>query len=156
MEAHSRAGPEMSIAAHVCQPAIRSPSPVADYRINETSNANAVEKIANEASPSDHRAGSDGRACVRERELEDPDGEERDACAFISVRRVLQEEPVIADKPVAVREHESKTYGVKKNAAQARVHHTLDENVNRFARAAEAGLEHRKSDLHAEHEERRH
>src|ERR1700730_15473281 len=45
MEAHAQRWEDISSAAHVRQPAVRSPSPVSDDRVNETSDADAVEKV---------------------------------------------------------------------------------------------------------------
>ena len=154
MKAHSQAGPEMAVAAHVRQPAVRAPGPVADDRINETGNADAVEKIANETGASDHGAGGDGRAGVGKSELEDPNRQERHAGTLVRGGSILQEEPVIADEAVAVCEHEREPDGVKQNAAEARVHHAFHENVHGFAGSAETGFQHRESDLHTEDQER--
>src|SRR4029077_12918356 len=97
MEAHSRARPEMTVAAHVREPSVRAPGPMSDDRVNETSDADAVQKVANESGPPDHGTGGDRRAGIGEGELEDPDGEERHAGGFISCRGILEEEPVVAD-----------------------------------------------------------
>ena len=156
MKGHARSRPEMAVAAHVREPPVRTPGPVTDHRIDEAGHADAVKKIADESRAADHRAGGDRRAGIGECELENPDGQERDTRRFIRFRRVLQEEPVIADKPVAVAEHEREADGVKQEAAKTRVDHALDEHVHRLARAAEPGFQHREADLHAEHQERRH
>src|ERR1700692_2198491 len=154
VEAHSGARPEVAVAAHVGQPTVRSPGPVADDRINETRDANAVQEVADEAGPSDHRTGGDGRAGIGEGELENPNGEERDAGGFISGRGVLQEEPVVADEAVSVCEHKREADGIEENSTKASIHDAFDEDVHRFAGTAEAGFEHGEADLHAEDEER--
>ena len=89
MEAHAQRWEEVSGAAHRGQPAIRSPSPVSDDRIDETGDADAVEKIADESGATDHRARGDRRAGIGEGELEDPDCQERDARGFVGGRRIL-------------------------------------------------------------------
>jgi hypothetical protein len=70
---HSEAGPKVAVAARVGQPAVRSPSPVANDRVNKAGDADVIdiEEIADETRAADHRAGSDRRAGVREGELED-------------------------------------------------------------------------------------
>src|ERR1700680_2273679 len=103
----------MTVAAHVCQPAVRPPGPVTDDRVNETRNADAVKQVADETGSSDHRARSDGRAGIGESELEDPNGQERHASSFIGCRGVLEEEPVVADEAVAVGEHKREADGVE-------------------------------------------
>src|SRR4029077_2275311 len=95
VEAHSRCGPEMTLTAHVRKPTVRPPCPVADDRINETGNADAVEEVADETGPSDHSAGGDGRGGSGESELEDPYRKKRDARCFVCCWRVLEEEPVV-------------------------------------------------------------
>ena len=155
MEAHAQRREEVAGAAHGRQPAVRTPGPVSDDRIDETGDADAVEQVADETGAADHRARGDRRAGIGKGELENPDGQERDAGGFIGRRRVLQEEPVIADEAVAVAEHERETDGVEQNAAKAGVHDAFHQHVHRLARTAEAGFEHREADLHAEHQERR-
>ena len=49
----------------------------------------------------------------------------------------------------------AKPHGIEQNAAEAGVDDAFHQHVDGFARAAEAGFEHREADLHAEHEERR-
>ena len=60
---------------------------------------------------------------------------------------------MITDEAVAVAEHEGKTDGVEENAAKAGVDHAFHQHVDGFARATEAGFQHREPDLHAEDEE---
>jgi hypothetical protein len=126
---------------------------MADDRINETSDAEAVEKIANKAGASDHRAGSDRRARIGECKLEDPNSQECNARRFVRCGSVLQEEPVITDKSVAVCKHESKANGIKQDAAKACVNHAFHKDIHGFARPAEAGFEHREPNLHSENQE---
>jgi len=83
--------------------------------------------------------------------LEGPDREERYSSGFIGCRRVLQEEPVITDEPIAVAEHKCEADGVEEDAAKAGIHHTLHQNIYGFAGATEAGFQHGKADLHAEY-----
>ena len=59
-----------------------------------------------------------------------------------------------ADKRVAGPEHEREAPPPVQQPADAGVEHALDEHVDGFAVPAEAGLEHRETGLHAEHEER--
>src|SRR5439155_2776062 len=117
MEAHAERWEHVTRAAHGRQPAIRSPSPVTDDRIDETGNADTIQKIADESGPADHCARSDGRAGIGKGKLEDPYGQEGHARGFIRRGRILQKEPVIADESVAVSKHERKPNGVKEDAA---------------------------------------
>src|SRR6266566_1098158 len=126
---------------------------MSDHRVNETSDADAVKKVADEPGPADHSPGGDGRACIGKGELEDPHREEGHACGFIGCWRILQEEPVITYEPVAVAKHECEPHGVKQNAAKACVHHAFHEHVHRFARTTKASFQHGEADLHAEHKE---
>ena len=59
------------------QPAVRTPDPVADDRVDEAGDADAVEDVAHEAGAADHGARGDGRAGVGEGELEEPERQER-------------------------------------------------------------------------------
>src|SRR3954469_10002957 len=153
MKTHAQRREEISSGAHGRQPAVRSPGPVANDRIDETGNTEAVEEVPDKPGAADHRARGNGRAGISKGELENPDGEERHAGGLIGQRRVLQEEPVIADKAVAVGEHKCKADGVEENAAETGIHHALYKHVHGFAGATEAGLEHRESNLHAEYKE---
>jgi len=67
----------------------------------------------------------------------------------------LQEEPVVADEPVAMAEHEGEADGVKENTAKASVDDALDKNVHGFAASTETGLQHGETNLHAEDQEGR-
>ncbi len=126
---------------------------MADDRVDEAGDAEAVEQVADESGAADHRARGDGGAGVGEGELEEPECQERDAGGFVGGRRVLQEEPVIADEAVAVAEHEGEAEGVEENAAKAGVHDAFHQHVDGFTGAAEAGFQHGEADLHAEHQE---
>src|SRR5665213_3075857 len=125
MERHSGRGPEMSIRAHHGEPAIRTPGPVTDDRVNESGNGHAVKQVASESGAADHRSRGDSGAGIGESELEYPDRQERDACGFVRGWRALQEEPVIADEAVAVAEHEGKADRVEENAAETSVNHAF-------------------------------
>ncbi len=96
VEAGAEPGQEVAGAAHGGEEAIRSPGPVADDRIDEAGHREAVEQVADKAGAADHGAGGDGGTGVGEGELEEPEGQERDAGAFIGCRRALQEEPVVS------------------------------------------------------------
>ena len=74
-----RAGEVVERRAHRGQPAVRTPGPVADDRVDEAGDADAVEHVADEAAAADHRARGDRRAGIGERELEDPEREQRNA-----------------------------------------------------------------------------
>src|SRR5258708_31453848 len=154
VEPHAQGWKEVAVAAHVRQPTVRSPSPVSDDRVNETSDADAVKKVADETSAADHGPGSDSRACIGEGELEDPDCQEGHAGSFIGRWCVLEEEPVITNEPVAVAKHECEPDGIEQDAAKACVHDTFHENVHGFAGATEAGFQHGEAYLHAEHKKR--
>src|SRR5580698_8421105 len=98
MEALSEAGQKEARCAHGGQEAVRTPRPVANDRIDEARDADGVEQIADEAGTADHGARGDGGTGVSEGELEDPDSQERHARRLISIRRALEEEPVVADE----------------------------------------------------------
>src|ERR1700691_3245325 len=51
---------EISCGSHICQPAIGSPCPVTDDRVNETGNPDTVKNISTETRSADHAAGSNG------------------------------------------------------------------------------------------------
>src|SRR5579859_4638233 len=102
MKALSQRGKEVAGGAHGGEETIRAPGPVTDDGVDESGNGDAIQKIADEAGASDHRARSDGRACVGERELEDPERKERHAGALIRSWNIFQEEPVISDQSIAV------------------------------------------------------
>ncbi len=62
---------------------------------------------------------------------------------------------MVADESVAVCEHERESNRVEQDAAKTSIHDALDEDVHRFAGAAETGLEHGESNLHSEDEKSR-
>ena len=75
-------GHEAVEPAHgVAEPAARTPDPVAEDRVDEARHREAVEDVALEARAADHRARGDRRRGVGEGELEQQEGEERDAGA---------------------------------------------------------------------------
>src|SRR3954451_9195790 len=119
MKAHAKRWEEVAVTAHQSEPAVRPPCPVPDDRINKTSDAEAIQKIADESGAADHRARGNGRTGIGEGKLEYPDCQERDAGGFVGRRRALKEKPVIADEAVAMAEHECKADGIKQNAAEA-------------------------------------
>src|SRR5689334_16489993 len=106
MEACAQRWEPVACTSHCCQETVRAPGPVTDDGVNETCNRNTVEEVANKCSTANHGAGGDRRTGVGKGELEDPYGQEGYACSFISRRRILQEEPVVADESIAVAEHE--------------------------------------------------
>ena len=59
------------------QPAARTPDPVAEDRVDEAADADAVEQVALEAGAADHGARGDRRAGVGEGELEQEERHER-------------------------------------------------------------------------------
>jgi len=59
---------------------------------------------------------------------------------------------VVPNKAVAVAEHETKSEGEKENTAKTSVDDALHQYVHRLARAAEAGLKHRETHLHAKNQ----
>src|SRR6185295_12104000 len=87
--------------------------------------------------------------------LKEPERQKSHPGTFISGRSATQEEPVVANEPVAMAEHEGKAESVEKDPAQASVHDTLHQDVHGFSRSTKAGLQHGKPDLHAEDQERR-
>ena len=140
---------------HDRQPSVRSPRPVADDRIDEAGHADAVEDVADEAAAADHRARRDRRAGVGEGELEDPERQQRDAGRAVGVRRGPAGRSRGADEAVPRLEHEGEAPRPERDTADAGVDDAFDEDVDRFTRARETGLEHHEADLHAEHQERR-
>ncbi len=56
MEANSERWEKVAGAAHVGKPAVRAPGPVSDDGVDETGDANAVEKVADESGAADHGA----------------------------------------------------------------------------------------------------
>ena len=85
---------------HRRQPAVRAPAPVADDRVDEAGDADAVENVADEAAAADHRARRDRRAGVGEGELEDPEREQRHAGRAVGVGQPLRKKPVVPMKPL--------------------------------------------------------
>ncbi len=90
---------------------------MADAGIDEARNADGVEQVADETGAPDHCARGNGGAGIGESKLEDPDGQEHNACGIIGFWCALQEEPVVANESVAVAEHESKADSVEQDAA---------------------------------------
>src|SRR5579871_3062536 len=150
MKRHAERWEHVARAAHVSEPAVRTPRPVANDRVNEAGYADAIEQVADESSTADHRARGDCRAGIGECELENPDGEKCDAGTLIRVGGMLEKEPVVTDESIAVAEHERETDGIEQNAAEASIDHALDQHVDRFPRAAEASFQHREAHLHTE------
>jgi hypothetical protein len=73
------AGEVMEGPGEVVQPAVRAPGPVAEDRVEEAADADAVPEVAPEAGAAEHGARGDRRAGVGERELEEEERERRDA-----------------------------------------------------------------------------
>src|SRR5581483_696562 len=146
METCAQRRQEVPGAAHRRQEAVRSPGPVPDDRIDKPGNADAIEQVADKAGASYHGSRGDGRAGIREGELEEPEGQERNARAFVGGRGVLQEEPGVAlavsisDQAVAMPEHKRKAPGIEEKAAQTGINDTLHEDVDGLARPAETGF----------------
>ena len=84
-----RAGEVVERHAIDRQPAVRTPGPVADDRVDEAGDADAVEDVADEAAAADHRARGDRRAGVGEGELEHPEREQRHAGGAVGVGQAL-------------------------------------------------------------------
>src|SRR5436309_227914 len=126
METHAQRCEEVSVRTHQGQPAVWSPGPVSDDWIDEPGYAEAVEQVAYKTGAANHCAGCDGGTGVGKGELENPDCKERNACAFVGGRGILEEEPVVTDKAVAVAKHEREADGIEQNAAKASVHHAFD------------------------------
>ena len=55
MEIHAQRGKDVARTAHRRQPAVRSPSPVSDDRIDEARYADAVKEVTDEPGSPDHR-----------------------------------------------------------------------------------------------------
>ena len=118
--------------------------------------ADAIEQVADESGAADHRARGDRRAGIGEGELEEPECQEGHAGALHRLpARPAGRTSGHADEPVAVAEHEGEAESVEEQPAEARIDDALHQHVDRFARAAESGFEHREADLHSEHQERR-
>ena len=67
--------------------------------------------------------------------------------------RIREEEPVVANEPVAMAEHESESESEEQEPTEARVYDALHEYIDRLAGTAKAGLDHGKPDLHTEYQE---
>ena len=133
VEAHAERREVVAVAAHGREPAVRTPRPVAEDRVDEARDADAVDQVADETGAADHRAGGDRRAGVRECVLEDPEREERDARRAVGGRRVLQEEELGAEPRRARAEHEREAPSVEEEAAEARVDDAFHQYVHRLA-----------------------
>ena len=140
---------------HRCEPAVRTPDPVAEDRVDEPTHRDAVEQVATEGGTSDHRTGRDRAAGVGEGVLEQEERQERDARRSVGVRRAVQEEVLVTDPLVAGAEHERETERPEQQCAQAGVGDTRDHDVGDFAGSCEPGLQEHEPGLHEEHEERR-
>src|SRR6185295_9780941 len=103
---------------------------MADDRINETRNGEAVNQIAHEAGPSDHGARCNRRARVGKRELKEPERQESHAAGFIGCGSALQEKPVITDEAVAMAEHEREAKSKEEQAAKARIDDTFHQHID--------------------------
>ncbi len=136
------------------EPAIRTPRPVAEDRIDEPGHAEAVQQVADEAGPTDHGAGGDGAAGIREGELEQEERQERDTRSAVRIRCTVQQEVLLADEAVTRTEHEGKAPRPEQDAAQAGVDDAFQEDVHRFASTRETCLQHHEACLHEEHQER--
>src|SRR5581483_10145080 len=64
VEARPEPGEEVAVASHRREESVRAPRPVADDRVDEAGDADAVDQVADEAGPADHRARRDRRAGV--------------------------------------------------------------------------------------------
>ena len=158
---HGRAGEvaEAHAAVGGLQEAARAPGPVAEDRVDEAADGEAVEQVALEVGASDHRPRRDRRAGVGEGELEQEERHERDAGVGRPVegvrrRGAVEEEELVADDAVAEAEHEGEAERPEQQRAQARVDDALLEDVDDLTGPGEAGLEHHEAGLHEEHEER--
>ena len=69
--------------------------------------------------------------------------------------RILEEEPVVPDQPIAMAEHECEAERVEEDPAKTCIDNALHQDINRLTRAAEARFQHGKSNLHAKYEKRR-
>ena len=62
---------------------------------------------------------------------------------------------MITNQPVAMTEHERESDGIEENTAEAGIDDAFHQNVYGLTGAAETGLQHGESNLHAEYQERR-
>src|SRR5436305_4955823 len=127
----NRAAHEILEDAHgVAQPAARTPDPMAEDRVQEAGDGGAVEDVALESGTADHGPRRDGRGGVGEGELEQPEGHEGDPGGAVGLRRTMQEEVLVPDKPVAGAELESEADHEVEDTAEAGVEHALHEDVD--------------------------
>ena len=80
---------------HVAEPAARTPHPVTEDRVDEAGDADRVEQVALEPRASHHGARRDRRAGVGERELEQPERQERHSRRAVGGRGAVQEEVLL-------------------------------------------------------------
>ena len=139
---------------HVAEPAARTPHPVTEDRVDEPGDADRVEQVALESRATDHGARRDRGARVGERELEQPERQERHAGRAVGGRRAVQEEVLRADQAVAFAEHEREPERPEQEAAQERVDDAFGEDVHGLARPGEACFQRHEPGLHEEDEER--
>ena len=140
---------------HRGEPAVGTPDPVADDRVDEPAHRDAVDEVAAERGAADHRTRRDRAARVGEGELEQEEREERDPDAPVGLGRVVQEEVLVPDPAVPGAEHEREAERPEEDAAQTRVGDALEHDVRDFTGSSEAGFQHHEAGLHEEHEERR-
>ena len=159
---HSRTGEvtEPHAVVRGLQEATRAPDPVADDRVDEPADADAVNEVADETRATDHRARRDGRAGVGERVLEQEEREERDSrvertAEVVGGRCAVQEEERVADEAVPRPEHEREPERPEEDGAETGVDDALEQDVHHLAGAGKPGLEHHEPGLHEEHEEGR-
>src|SRR6267142_4319794 len=154
VKVHSKRRQKVSHATHSHKKSVRPPGPVTNDWINKTGNGETVEQVANKSSAANHGAGSDGRAGIGKGKLEKPECQERHATGLISSRHILQEKPVVPDKSVAVAKHECETDSEEENAAETCIDDAFHQDVDGFARATEASLQHGEANLHTKDQER--
>src|SRR5581483_7723115 len=92
VEALSQSGKKVSSRSHSGEEPVRTPRPVTDDWVNEAGHRDTIEKVADKSGATDHRAGSDRRAGVREGELEEPECQERHARRLVRCWSIFQEE----------------------------------------------------------------
>src|SRR5262249_27504352 len=131
---HRGAGEVMKgYRGHIRQPAVRSPCPVADDRIDEAGDAYAVEQVADEVAAPNHRARGYRRAGIRECILEYPVGEQGNARGAIGGRQPVQHETGSADPRGARAEHEREAPQPEGNAAYTCIGDSLHKYIHRLA-----------------------
>ena len=74
---------------HRREPAVGTPDPVAENRVDEPADGAAVEQVAAEGGPPHHRAGRDSAAGVGEGVLEQEERQERHTRRPVGVRRAV-------------------------------------------------------------------